>query len=567
MGKHKKYNTDDMIALAKTRGGECLSEFVSTKQNIKWKCKNNHIWEANSRSIINGYWCRECSGYAKGSIEKMKELANKKGWTLLSNEYINSQTRLLWECGNGHLFEMIPANVARGYNCKECNGDVNTIDKINNIAISRGGKCISVKFLSNQDKLMFECDLGHEFSMSSNSVTRGQWCPVCATFRKEKMTRLYMENIFLKPFPKIKPNWLVNSNGNRMEIDGFCNELNVGFEYHGIQHYKIVKKFIDNDAALDNRKKDDLIKEELCREHGVKLIILNYQIVDKEIPNAIFIECHRLGIDTSGLNFNVKIDTKLLYSKNLFIAANKIAESKNGKCLIKGISNSHEMIKWQCHLGHQWIAPLSRIRQGHWCPKCAKNEKYAYDFVCHKIEEEGNNEYKVLDKKYEGADKKLKLLHNKCNKIWISSFSKWNSGYRCPICQRKKATKKLTFSYEQVKKIIESSGDYLLIGKEYINANKKIAIKHLNCNTVFDTTLGRWRSGKRCRICSYKNRKKKNMMTYGEAKEYIRKMNIKSYREWRDFCKRGDRPNNLPSAPDQTYQKIGWTNWREWFST
>lgn len=260
MGKHKKYNTDDMIALAKAREGECLSVFVSVNHKIKWRCKNNHIWESYPDSIMRGCWCRECSGYAKGSIEKMKLLAQKRGWKILSNEYINSQTKLLWECGNGHRFEMIPASVSRGYECKECRGYVNTIEKINNIAIYRGGKCLSENFISNQNKLLFECDLGHEFSMSSNMLMHGQWCPVCATFRKEKMTRLYLENIFRKPFPKIKPKWLVNSNGNSMEIDGFCNELNIGFEYHGIQHYKLVKKFIDTDAKLDNRKKDDLIK-------------------------------------------------------------------------------------------------------------------------------------------------------------------------------------------------------------------------------------------------------------------------------------------------------------------
>src|SRR2546421_12462666 len=48
---------------------------------------------------------------AKRTIKDMQIIAMKRGGKCLSLEYVNSQTKLLWECKVGHRWEAIPNNI------------------------------------------------------------------------------------------------------------------------------------------------------------------------------------------------------------------------------------------------------------------------------------------------------------------------------------------------------------------------------------------------------------------------------------------------------------------------
>ena len=54
---------------------------------------------------------------------------------------------------------------------------------------------------------------------------------------------------------------------------------------------------------------------------------------------------------------------------------------------------------------------------------------------------------------------------------------------------------------------------------------------------------------------------KSNFLSYEEAREYVRSLNLKNNREWREWSKSGMRPSNIPSNPDKTYQNKGWLGW------
>jgi hypothetical protein len=55
-----------------------------------------------------------------------------------------------------------------------------------------------------------------------------------------------------------------------------------------------------------------------------------------------------------------------------------------------------------------------------------------------------------------------------------------------------------------------------------------------------------------------------NWRPFEEAMEYAKSLGFKSYREWRAFVKSGNRPKDIPAAPDQTCKDSGWTNWGDW---
>lgn len=97
---------------AESKGGQCLStEYIQAHEKLNWKCsnKNHSEWSASFHHVINGKrWCLYCSTgrlTEKEGLEKAKNHAISKGGKLISNEFKNTHTRMMWECKNGHQWE------------------------------------------------------------------------------------------------------------------------------------------------------------------------------------------------------------------------------------------------------------------------------------------------------------------------------------------------------------------------------------------------------------------------------------------------------------------------------
>jgi len=127
MGTNIKLTIEQMQALAKARGGACLSKtYVNCGTKLRWRCAEGHEWEAVPSSIkYNNHWCPECSRKLKGArrltIEQMQALAQEKNGVCLSKTYVNAHTKLRWRCAEGHEWEATPNNVKnKGSWCPEC---------------------------------------------------------------------------------------------------------------------------------------------------------------------------------------------------------------------------------------------------------------------------------------------------------------------------------------------------------------------------------------------------------------------------------------------------------------
>jgi len=42
---------------------------------------------------------------------------------------------------------------------------------------------------------------------------------------------------------------------------------------------------------------------------------------------------------------------------------------------------------------------------------------------------------------------------------------------------------------------------------------------------------------------------------FKEAREFVQKLGLKNHMEWRDYCKSGNKPDNIPSSPWQVYKE------------
>lgn len=264
-------------SFARERHGRCLSkECHSAKQKLWWCCKNNHKWGASYDSVKRGSWCGQCAGVKKLSLEDAHERAQQRSGKCLSKFYVNGKAPLLWECQMGHRWKQSLNTIRRGHWCGKCHapGLGQSIQDMLILAKNRGGKCLSQKYVTARKPLKWQCNLKHKpWQASSDDIKRGRWCPECSDGLGERICRKYFEAIFKAPFPSIRPDFLKNpKTGNNLELDGYAPSLNLAFEHQGRQHYYTTSRFSGDKASLEKRQKMDSLKRKLCFQHNVKLI-------------------------------------------------------------------------------------------------------------------------------------------------------------------------------------------------------------------------------------------------------------------------------------------------------
>ena len=177
----RKLSIEQMQDLAKSKGGKCLSkEYINIRTKLTWQCKEGHTWMALGSGIKSGNWCPYCAGFVKLTIEEMQQLAIKNGGNCLSKKYTNSYTPLLWQCKKGHKWKANPGQVKNGSWCPNCAKNKGSIELMQQIAESRGGKCLSKKYIDNHAHLLWQCDKGHTWKTMPLNITKGSWCPHCS---------------------------------------------------------------------------------------------------------------------------------------------------------------------------------------------------------------------------------------------------------------------------------------------------------------------------------------------------------------------------------------------------
>ena len=117
--------------VALSHKGKCLSkEYVNSCAALIWECARGHAWEAPLMRV-QGYgsqlrsWCPTCAIERRRlPFEAGQSLAALQGGELLSSEYKNRKSPLLWRCGSGHTWQSTVQNVkSRKLWCPHCPQD------------------------------------------------------------------------------------------------------------------------------------------------------------------------------------------------------------------------------------------------------------------------------------------------------------------------------------------------------------------------------------------------------------------------------------------------------------
>lgn len=174
------------------RGGRCLSDdYRSVKSRLRFRCRNNHEWGTSGHSARYGSWCPQCHHVRIAHLQRDSHgfyaaLAKDRGGQLLSGTYENSNTRMQFQCSNGHAFEYRAAKIKRGQWCPKCASVKRGIERRDSIELfqelakSKGGVCHTATYTDQNALLEMECARGHRWDAPAKRVKRGDWCAKCA---------------------------------------------------------------------------------------------------------------------------------------------------------------------------------------------------------------------------------------------------------------------------------------------------------------------------------------------------------------------------------------------------
>jgi hypothetical protein len=58
-----------------------------------------------------------------------------------------------------------------------------------------------------------------------------------------------------------------------------------------------------------------------------------------------------------------------------------------------------------------------------------------------------------------------------------------------------------------------------------------------------------------------------NWQPFKKARAFVRRLGLKSYAQWRDYCRSRKKPAYIPSNPNAVYARHGWAGWGDWFGS
>jgi len=55
-----------------------------------------------------------------------------------------------------------------------------------------------------------------------------------------------------------------------------------------------------------------------------------------------------------------------------------------------------------------------------------------------------------------------------------------------------------------------------------------------------------------------------NYLPFVKARKFVHSLRLNSAQQFRDYCQSGDKPDNIPTAPNTVYKNKGWSSWGDW---
>jgi hypothetical protein len=459
--KSRKHSIELLKQIAKEKDWKLLSEqYLGGSVKHDFICNKGHRISKTMDHFLKGSGCQVCSGKAKLTIIDFKVAAEKNGWELLTQEYKGVTQTLKFKCNKCNHDFSLKSSYLRGKKkvkfCPNCYPmRKKTIEEIKINAPKRGLICLSDDYNGIGNKLLWQCKNNHQWMARPNDIfNNNSGCPECKRYKTEAKVKFALENYFEgKKFPKkskIKTNF-----GFDLELDGYNQELNIAFEYNGIQHYEYSPFYHkENKANFEKQRLRDAKKIEYCIKNKIHLIVIPYTAKSNlELADCI-INALPENVAKDKVRLNNIFENYERDSNELAPIREKL-ESINMTLLSKnytGVSDKNLLIKClKCD--HEYLTSHYRIKRMVTCRNCSVNKTFTIEDL-KKIA--SDNSIILISKEYIPQQK----VQWKCHEghIWDAlptsiKGTKTKKGTNCPTCFGKHKT-----TIEEVNFLAKSRG-------------------------------------------------------------------------------------------------------------
>jgi hypothetical protein len=445
---------------AQANGWDAFAVTPKSNKNMSWKCARGHVWDSavNNRTAGNG--CPYCSGRKVLVGENDLATVNPAlavqayGWDP-SQVSQKSNTKRMWKCPKGHIFDSTVNNRSRegSSGCPICSGhrvlkgfnDLVTTDPA--LASEAFGWDPTTVTRGSGFRGRWRCTLGHEWTTTvSARTTKGRGCSVCAN-----QTVLPGYN----DLGTIRPDLATEAYG-----------WDPATEVSGSKRKKMWRCPSGHiyEASLSNRSKG-----RACPFCAGKKVLVGFNDLATISP-TIAAEAHRWDPTTVTVS-SAKVREWVCRLGHVFTAAVysrqttgcqicAIQSGKPGKQVVVGYNDlasadpglaaeaygwdpatvtrySPKKVQWRCSLGHIYSAAINNRSGGKGCSYCSGQRVLAgfNDFA---------SQFPHLAHQADGWDPRTVTKASGIRKPWICDLGhKWRAptsdrshGQGCPSCAK-----------------------------------------------------------------------------------------------------------------------------------
>lgn len=489
------YYMKQLEDVALSKGGKIKEgeKYINNRTKMIFIDKLGNEFKMTPSAVNGGNWSPYESGKVRNNPEyhmkQLEDIALSKGGRIKEGEfYLNNRTKMTFIDKNGYEFQMSADSVKSGswspYEAGSVSDAKYHMKELREIAKSKGGKIKKgEKYINSKEKITFIDKLGNEFQQEPRNIKSGKWSPYeknCS----EHICRQIIEQLYSAKFNSCW-NTIKRVGKRNLQLDGYCPELKIAFEYQGIQH---IQGWKSKKESLELIKQRDKEKKQICKDMGILLLEINYykkinDVLDiinttiKDIKESY--KNNNLSIPEHIDNFDIKkisIDfSKINNSTLMYEQLEKIAKSKGGRIKEgENYINSYTKMTFIDKFGNEFKMNSSSVKRGYWSPYESKHVFNDPEYHIKQLE-------KIAKSKGGKIKKGEKYINTKTKMIFIdkqgNEFEKTPNDIKNGLWsphEVKRVVKNPSYYMKRLEEIAKSKNGKIKEGEIYKNSRTKI---------------------------------------------------------------------------------------------